>query len=663
MSRCQHTGFYLAGFKVADREAHALTPIGKLRVTTRTAKAGEINVHELAHGTPLEVDRVGLFAFDKLHYQGRSGRNVDLKEQLERLPTRNKHLWLRRIATSRSDLEALTLVLDTSAHRAVSMQQKHLAAMLSRCSAHWNELPRLARLNTETSMNLAFGLNGVTDIAVLLEIASADDIHDMCVNIAHRRLSVLGRHDLAAKVARKRLDAIKQQPAQTGWPSISFEFAAALEPLAIDELVSLAEEYFTTNAPIGVVETISEAIIDGTRDPNLVPGRALRLLELLERFQPPFADDKLERVVHQKRESAKAAIKSAEDRLERLYTAKEREERLNATSVEILDALFGLHGEELIEEMFFCPPDRAKDRDELLYELARRNISDQRLMQSSHHRWIKALHDTHMFDKDDIIARSYTSALRIAALPHLRSSMQLKVAKDRTEYIAVRAAALTALDDIELWEEVVLTPEADLATKFFLDSAPLEVLTELTKRNATPRQQDQTLWEIAVLRGAVSPAVALASTQWRARRAAMAKTQDQELISTALNDQDLRVQLAAVGRSRDYDAIKALQNTLDHSATSPSVSRNQMPLSAPALALQDAKAGLHQACANRAAQLTQHALVVISIAKGELGVARAALETLRHRDLLLDLIDEPALMPHLALRLEAVQRRGYRNSK
>jgi hypothetical protein len=666
VSRCQHTGFYVAGFKVADKEAYALTPTGRLRVTTRTAKAGEINIHELVHGTPLEVARVGLFAFDKQHYQGRAGRHIDLKEQLERLPLRNKHLWLRRIATSRSDLEALTLVLDSSSYRAVSLQQKHLATMLARCSAHWGELPRLARRNNETAMNLAMGLEGVTDAAILFELASADDIHDMCVNVAHRRLGALNRHDLSTQIARKRLIAIAQQPAPTGWPSMAFEFAAALETLDIDELVSLADEYFTPDVSIGVVETLAEAIIDGSSDPNLVPARVHRLLTLLDRFQAPFANDSLERVVKHKREAANAAVKVAMDRQERLRTAQEREDRLNATTAEMISTLTGLDGEELIEEMFFAPPNRTKDRDTVLYELARRNTVDVRLLQNDRYRWIKALHDTHMFDKDAIIANNYTSAQRIAAMPHLRTSMQLKVAKDPTEFIAVRAAALTALDDIELWEEHALNLEPVLARRFLLDITPLEVLTALAERNATPRRQDQDLWEVAVWRGAISPSDAMASPYWQARRAAMAKTQDQTLVTLALNDPDPLVQIAAVGRSRDYDAIRALQSTLDPSTFSPSNlshSHSPLPLTAPALARLDAVAGLHQACANRAAQLTQHTLVVISVAKGELGVARAALETLRHRDLLTELTSEPALMPHLALRLEAVQRRGYRNTK
>lgn len=648
MSRCQKRGFYVAGFKVATGEAVAHLPDGPKRVVTTRAKPGEVNVQELPTGTLVDVPKVGLFAFDAREIHGRAGREVDLAAIAESLPEPTRLRWLRRVAVSRSDREAFRFVFGNERPTNRYLRRQELQTMMRACRAHWGELPELAVQPSlrENPYLLECAIPAIDDPALLVTLANLEEASSDITIAAISQLNALRCEDLAVQLARTAIFGLDSpSSAKYSRYGLQYDVSYALATFPEREFRELADE-FLMNPSTTVAElftlALNNAFIEARRphafgfkmkspSPTGIASSltslqrtAAHVIELLRRQES--AD-------HAGRDVVERRITSISEELANFSTTtlpaiahaeKSRDEISKMdTSALIQDAIVG------------TGPYGASD--EVLFELASRHVVHPALLRDQRYIWVKALHDTGRFSRDEIVEKHFTAELRSGALAFLPHQALRGISRDAVEHPIVRLRALTLLDDLSLWTDIVLDREHDTRRRYYLEHTPLDVLARLCDLRAEEQAPHRDLFEIAIARGAVAPELGLRHPSSVVRRAAVARTDDQAAISNALNDEDASVARAAVAKCRDVAAINAVvqRHTGDHD---------------------DDTASLLRVAQRRLSQLSYHQLAEVSLSRGEPAVARAAIAELRHRDLLFDLLVEPSIAGFVAERLQQIQR-------
>jgi hypothetical protein len=650
VSGCQKRGFYLAGFKVETGEATAHLPEGPKRVVTSRAKLGEVNVQELPDGTLVDVPRVGLFSFDASAIHGRAGRNVDLEAISASLPAGARARWLRRVATSRTDKAAFVFVFmrahDLGTHPGVPV----LCKMMRACRTHWSELPAIASSPEarERPHVLEATIQAISDPSLLVTLASLENAPADVALASVIQLNVLGRADLALEVARNVIYEF-DSPASPRFSRYGLEYDVCLALATFEESAfrSLVDEFLTnpsaTTAQLFATtldQCCTEVVFSQSRPPYLghsVPRGIASSADVLHR-SATHALDLLYHHWHQdplSNDAIKTRIEAIERSLSRIDLSVRplKEERATARAEFTMTST-----EDLIQDAIVANGPHGAN-DDVLFELARRRVAHPALLRDKRYVWVRALHDTGRFSRDTIVDRHHTNDLRAEALPFLPRAAQLKVANDEHEHPNVRRRALTLLGDLDAWERVVLSIDHVMYRRHFLEHTPLEVLAALTERPIQDRAYNRDIWDVAVARAAIPPETAISHPSYIVRRSAVARSTVQPAITRALDDESSAVVRTALAKSRDEAAIHATTERLRAELASDP----ELPT-------------LLQVADRRLSQLTYHRLAELSVARGELSVARAAIAELRHRDLLFDLLLHPGIGAFVAARLQQVQR-------
>jgi hypothetical protein len=650
MSGCQKRGFYLAGFKVETGEATAHLPEGTRRVVTSRAKPDEVNVQELPDGTLIDVPRVGLFAFDASAIYGRSGRAADLEAISAALPTVTRARWLRRIATSRTDRAAFLFVLNRAHEFGMHPGAPVLRKMTRACRAHWSELPAIASSPEARDRPhvLDSAIQAVSDPSLLVTLANLDDAPADVSLAAISQLNTLGRGDLALEVARAVIYEF-DSPSSPRFSRYGLDFDISHAILTFEESAfrSLVDEFLNTRSAViaqlfatTIDRACTEAVFNQSRPPYRGPSQetgivssaadlhrsATHVLDLLRNHahKEPLSSDVIKSRIEAIERGAARLDLSQRNPKEELATAR-AEITMTSTEDLIQDAIVanGPHGAN----------------DDVLFELARRRVAHPALLHDKRYVWVRALHDTGRFSRDVVVDRHHTNDLRSEALPFLPRAAQLKIANDEHEHPNVRRRALTLLGDLDAWERVVLSIDHVVYRRHFLEHTPLDVLAALTERPIQDRAYNRDIWEVAVARAAIPPETAISHPSYVVRRSAVARSTVQPAITRALDDESSAVVRTALAKSRDEAAIHATTERLRAELASDP----ELPT-------------LLQVADRRLSQLTYHRLAELSVARGELSVARAAIAELRHRDLLFDLLLHPGIESFVAARLQQVQR-------
>lgn len=655
MSRCQKRGFYVAGFKVATGEAVAHLSDGPKRVVTTRAKPGEVNVQELPDGTLLDIPRVGLLAFDKHAVHGRAGREADLATIAASLPVQARLRWLRRIAVSRTDRDAFLFVFGapsaTNPYPGVhqNLNDSALRTMMRGCRAHWGELAAIAVLPEirQRPRVLECSIPAIDDPQILLTLANLEGASADLAVAAISQLNALRRGDLALGVARTVVYGLAS-PAAVKYSryGLHYDVSYALATFLEHEFAELVEEFkdvpsaaivelFTVtvnHAAIAARQPLSLGFPQSTppagiaMSPEVLQRSAERVIDLLRRqaFDNELDADAVARRIESIQ--AEVATLSSVSSARATYIEHSRDEISTMTTEALIqDAIVG------------TGPYGASD--EVLFELASRHVVYPALLRDQRYVWVKALHDTGVFSRDEIIEKHFTNELRTQALPHLPKQAQRAIASDAMEHPGVRLQAMALLGDLSVWHDVVLGMEHEPRRRYYLEHTPLDILAQLCETPVKDRAAHRDLLEIAINRGAVPPELGMAHSSAVVRRAAVARTSDQRTLAAALDDDSDDVVRAALAKCRDEASIKAVEQRLQQRAHDPDVDVSVLMTTVQ----------------RRLAQLSYYRLVEVSISRGELGVARAAISELRHRDLLFDLLSKPEITSFVAERLQQVQ--------
>jgi hypothetical protein len=637
MSRCDHGSFYLAGVKIGSGEAVALTPSGPLRVVCRTAGPGQINVQELADGTPVQVPRIGVLAFDANAWQGKKGRRVDVAARAATLKPAVAAAYFQRVAASRNDLESVMAVLNAP----MNLPTRTIIAMLRRNKQHWGAIFDVAvqpQSDANLCLHLSFAIAAIDDPVLLAHAARRipQDRGEALVPVAAMKQLV---HKGFAKDVASLLVAHMSAPHNSN--SYFGFYDEVLTALPKDIFISVGRTLLD-EAPsyAAVVALTQSALMHGSlreeRDSTQHLDRVNEAGELLAEADtsdwPEKAVEALQRGIEQ--------LENIRPHLERQHQQQHSTSPYSQIKQPSRD-LAALSDEDLIEEFLVESKEVFSDTAPLALELVKRPLPNHPVLKHPDVIWMRVMRATGVATDEELATSAfwYPDIRRKAILAAPLRDVETIAAHAASTATTVMATALARIGDTKRWAEWLATKD-DLERRTVLERLPAETLTELVASLGDQLE----LREAATYRGLLAPDVAITSMHAPVRKAAVMRSRDPHIWQAGLNDPSMSVQRAAVWRSQDIEAIKAVRDRLEAAELDDDA---------------DAKHLLAEA-SRRVQQLSLYDLVLVSMQRNEIEVARAALASLNARDLLSGLITIPELLPYVAQRLEHLTKRPHR---
>jgi hypothetical protein len=612
MGRCERRSFWAAGVKVYSGEATAWTALGPLKVVCRRAKPGEINVQELPDGTPLDVPSIGFLTFDAKHWRGKAGRSIKPSLVIETLNHVPAMMFKQRALNTRDDRELIDLAIRNA--RVQWVPKRAFQAAVRRNRHLWSHIVAATQDNDNYAAQLAIEV--IDDPVLLYHVMNApfqDSYSGYTLNrAAAMRLAELGHHrDVGAflhsikEVGEKRARVHDMCETMARFPMGYLE-EFTLELLSDPEWVALVPTVF--------LYIVRHHQLDQSQQHELAT-LAVRLIEQFDIPPEPSSPYRL----------------SPESSLDQLR----REARYTRPTPPITaEELDSMADEEVLAE--FLGDLSNSSRLLRLMELAKRDLPNAPYQSQPDFRWMKIMLRAGLQDSE-VLTGFYHPNVRAKAVDAL-SERDLRWVVEDGSTPAATFAALKRLGDDAAWIKFAATMKSETDLRWALEHISVSALNVMISR-PTSSSRAEVIREVATYRGVVSPQDAFTSASAKVRRAAVRKTKDAAIIDAAVLDPSPEVATTAARATR---SIKALDDRLSNLGDS------------------DEDTQLAAALKRRRDQLVALELVQHSMARGEVVVARAGIDLIHDRVLLLELTRYQELAPYLAEKLQRITLRTRR---
>jgi hypothetical protein len=589
-------------------------------VVCHRAGEGQVNVWELAEGTPLQLQGALTLVFSPRHARGRRGSDVDVRETLAGLRWPARSAYLQRIAASRNDHDACAVVLEFGGRSEVESIARRARGVMDGAV---REVHEKNELNTR-------GIEGaipyLTSVDLLEEIGKNGGRNlsgGRLLGMLVARMYELGAQDRARVFVDLAADAIA---VQRSWQA-SREWGV-LEHLPSDELRRVLLELEIRSSDRGLL--LQDAVV------CLVEQRSRRssredhtaLLDVLGGMAARCSHDGWS----MEAELARAAELAEESRGHgAVFNTYGFSHRWMVPELADENAIVS---RALATPCSFVMKPEEYEGWWLRSELVRMQSAQLEQVRDAATEWVLA--GAEIGVPQEVCCAMWQWRVRrdVVSSPRMQNKEFLRDVALQDPKEQVVRAALVKLDDDELWLEKLRARRSWV----YAEKAPARVLREVVSTDGERAWAEPRNAMVLLRRGVIGPDVTLLHPDDGVRLVSVRMTRDEALLRQAAEDSFMDVALEAGTKSLNAETVKlVLQRYEGFQTEADGFTSHERTV---------------WQCKQRLMELERVELVRTSLRRGDLVTARGAMSLITDRSLLWSLSDEAELQPWLGSALQ-----------